>query len=108
MRVTIKQSKTDPFCKGIDLYIGRTGNDLCPVAALLNYLVERGTESGPLFIFQNERSLTRQRFLDSVRRALREAGIDDTKYCWHSFRIGAATTAAEHGIEDTMIKTLGR
>ena len=46
--------------------------------------------------------------MDSVRRALQEAGIDDNKYCWHSFRIGAATTAVEHGMEDSMIKTLGR
>ena len=25
VRITVKQSKTDPFRKGIDLYIGRTG-----------------------------------------------------------------------------------
>ena len=105
MRVTIKQSKTDPFRKGVDLYIGRTGNGLCPVAALLNYQVEKGAESGTLFIFQDGRFFTRQRFVDSMRRALQEAGIDDTKYCGHSFRIGEATTAAEHGMEDSMIKT---
>ena len=46
--------------------------------------------------------------MDSVRRALREAGIDDTKYCGYSFQIGTATTAAEHGMEGSMIKTLGR
>ena len=44
IRITIKQSKTDPFRKGIDLYIGRTGNDLCPVAALLSYLADRGSK----------------------------------------------------------------
>ena len=68
-------------------------------SSILNYLVERGAKSDPLFIFQDGRSLTRQRFVDSVRRALREARIGDTKYCGHSFRIGVATTAAEHGME---------
>ena len=29
MRVSIKQSKTDPFRKGIDLYMGRTSTDIC-------------------------------------------------------------------------------
>ena len=42
IRVSIKQSKTDPFRKGVCLYVGRTNSDLCPVAALLSYLQCRG------------------------------------------------------------------
>ena len=38
MHVHLKQSKTDPFGAGYVLHVGRTGNDLCPVAAMLNYL----------------------------------------------------------------------
>ena len=101
VRITVKQSKTDPFRKGIDIYIGRTGNDLCPVAALLSYLAERGSIKGPFFRFQDGRPLTRQRLVDGIRKALRAAGLDDSKYCG---RIGAA----ERGMEDSMIKTLGR
>ena len=108
IRIRVKQSKTDPFRKGMDLYIGRTENDLCPVAALLQYLVYRGDKRGPLFMFQDCRFLTRQRFVDGVRSAIREAGVDDSQYCGHSFRIGAATTVARQGLEDSMIKTLGR
>lgn len=108
VRVTIKQSKTDPFRKGVDLFIGRTGTDLCPVAALLDYLQARGTSPGPLFCFADGRPLTRQLFVVLVRDALKKAGIDQSKYCGHSFRIGAATTAAAKGMEDCIIKTLGR
>ena len=43
--------------------------------------------------------------MDSVRKEHRAAGLDDTKYCGHSFRIGAAMAAADHGMEDSMIKT---
>lgn len=46
--------------------------------------------------------------MDAIRTALNSAGVDQQKYCGHSFRIGAATTAAARGIEDSVIKTLGR
>ena len=59
-------------------------------------------------MFEDGQFLTRQRFVDAVREALERAGVDQTKYCGHSFRIGAATTAAARGVEDAMIKTLGR
>lgn len=108
LRVTIKQSKTDPFRRGIDIFLGKTATDLCPVTAMLNYLLVRGTGEGPLFKFRDGRSLTRQRLVDAIREALQEAGLDHSKYCGHSFRIGAATTAAARGMEDAVIKTLGR
>ena len=46
--------------------------------------------------------------MEKVRDGLKRAGIDQTKYCGHSFRIGAATTAAAKGVEDCIIKILGR
>ena len=44
----------------------------------------------------------------AVRDALGRAGVECCQYCGHSFRIGAATTAAARGIEDSLIKTLGK
>ena len=35
-------------------------------------------------------------------------GLEASQYAGHSFRIGAATTAAEKGIEDLLIKAMGR
>ena len=108
LRVTIKQSKTDPFRKGVNLFVGRTSSPLCPVAAILDYLAVRGMRPGPLFLYQDGRLLTRLRFANAVRDGLSRAGVDQSRYCMHSFRIGAATTAAAKGIEDAVIKTLGR
>ena len=40
LEVAIKASKTDPFRKGVTVYLGRTNNDLCPVSAILAYMVQ--------------------------------------------------------------------
>ena len=108
VRVAVKQSKTDPFRKGVALFVGRTVCSLCPVAALLDYMLVRGSAPGPLFQYRDGRLLTRARFSEAVRTALNKAGVDCAKYNTHSFRIGAATTAAAKGFEDSVIKTLGR
>ena len=47
--VRIKQSKTDPFRQGVSIFLSKTDLPLCPVAALLAYLVVRGNGDGPLF-----------------------------------------------------------
>lgn len=108
LQVKIKASKTDPFRQGVAIYVGRTNQSLCPVAALLAYMVMRGNSPGPLFRFQNGRHLTRPRFVKEIRVALALAGIDPAPYSGHSFRIGAATTAAQKGVSDSTIKMLGR
>ena len=108
LRVRIKQSKTDLFCRGVDIFLGRTNSDLCPGVAILKYLIARGTGPGPLFRFNDGCPWMRNRFVTAVREALTAAGVEKSKYCGHSFRIGAATTAAKRGVEDCIIKTLGR
>ena len=51
--------------------------------------------------------LTQANFVAAVKKALESAGLDTSNFNGHSFRIGAAMTAAARGIEDSMIKTLG-
>lgn len=108
LRVRIKASKTDPFRLGVDVYVGRTECDLCPVAAVLTYMTERGPGPGPLFMCRNGKPLTRARFVARVKQALTAAGINHANYSGHSFRSGAATTAAKQGISDSTIQMLGR
>ena len=42
VHILIKQSKTDPFRQGVYIYLGRTGNAICPVKASLLYLALQG------------------------------------------------------------------
>ena len=81
---------------------------LCPVSALLGYLVRRGQQPGPLFLFQDGSTLSKQRLLARVNAALACQGFDTTGISGHSFRVGAATTAVRVGMEDSLIQTLGR
>ena len=108
MEVHIKQSKCDQLSKGVTLTVGATHMDICPVAAMLGYLVEWGSSPGPLFRFADGRYLTRNRFVSALRATLGESGINPALYAGHSFRVGATTTAALRGMQDSLIKTLGR
>ena len=108
LQITVKGSKTDQLRQGIHLFVGRTACELCPVAAVLSFLALRGQSPGPLFCFQDGRPLTRQILVTWLKETLRRAGVDATRYSGHSFRIGAATTAAARGIPDSTIQALGR
>ena len=106
--VFLRRSKSDPFGTGVTIYIGRTGNIICPVSAILDYLVRRGRDPGPLFIFRDGSSLSRQKLVRQVHLALEQQGISHTGLSGHSFRIGAAMAAAQAGLEDSLIQALGR
>ena len=63
---------------------------------------------GPLFVFQDGATLSRARLVQSLHEALVLVGMDDGRFSNHSFRIGAAKAAASAGLQDSLIKTLGR
>ena len=105
---TSQTKKADPFRHGVDIYVGSTNTELCPVAAILAYMAICPSVPGPLFIFKDGSPLTRERLVKAVRQALSEAGIDTTGYSGYSFRVGAATWAECVGLGGATIKTLGR
>ena len=72
------------------------------------YLVVRGKAAGPLFLWKDGQFLTWANFVATVKAALESAGMEASNFNDHSFRIGAASTAAARGMEDCMIKILGR
>ena len=93
--VHLRVSKTDPFGRGVHIYLGRTASVICPVVAILSFMTIRPSHlTGPLLRFLDGSTLTRTFLISTVKRALATAGIDPTRYSGHSFRIGAATSAA--------------
>ena len=102
--VHLKASKTDTTGAGIDIFISRTYNSLCPVVAMLRYLAVRGFSLGPLFCWQDGSPLTRPAFVDNLCTFLQQAGVDPSHHSGHSFRIGAVTTAAANGLSDATIR----
>ena len=108
LSIYLRHSKTDPFGNGVTIYLGRTGHEICPVAALLGYLVLRGQQPGPLFLLSDGTPLSKDRLIADVRLTLSRRGVDTSGIKGHSFRIGAATAAAQAGLQDSLIQMLGR
>ena len=108
MTLGIKASKTDPFRSGHTITIGKTGLPLCPISAMQKYLQARDTSSGPLFIYSSGTPLTKTALVSETRALLSRSGFNASHYAGHSYRIGAATTAASAGLPTWLIKTMGR
>ena len=87
----LKVSKCDQFGSGTNVL-------LCPVAALTRYLGVRGDQPGAFFVDSAHKVIT---FVTELHWLT-------TTLASHSFCIGAATTAAAVGIEDSAIQMLGR
>ena len=108
IRVFLKRSKTDQFGRGVTVFLGATGDELCPVAAIVSFAAVRGDAADSFFCFRDGTPLTKSRFVACIRDAMAQAGISTENYSGHSFRIGAATTAAQAGLQDSTIQSLGR
>ena len=101
-----KHSKGQPF--NLTIQAGMPGE--CPVEVMRKYLAIRGTIAGPLFTMTSESPIpvTRAQFNTQLRLCLAFCRYPTTQFTSHSFRIGAATTAAAQGLTDAQIRQLGR
>ena len=75
--------------KGVDIYIGKTRDDICPVAAVLSFLAIRGQKPGPLFVCCDSTPCTKGHFILKLRSALQAAGLVGPNFAGHSFCIRA-------------------
>ena len=109
----LRNSKTDPFGKGVDIRIFNI-QPLGPVNVMLDYLCLRRSQGArpdsPLFVNSpfDLTPLTRATFLTNLKTALTRLGYFDTNFNGHSFRIGACTSGAAGGVPDHLLQVLGR
>lgn len=108
VKIHLRQSKCDQFGRGIDVVVGRTDTACCPVAAVVAYIKLRQDHPGAFFLSRDLTPVTKGWFVQQIRTMLVSLGLPQNQYAGHSFRIGAATTAAMVGIEDSTIQALGR
>lgn len=112
VQLTLPSSKTDPFRKGVCIILAAApGRISCPVDGLREMFRADSDASpeSPLFHQRGSNEpLRRKFFIDAVQTALRAAGFDARKYSGHSFRRGAASSAAAAGYSDYEIQLLGR
>ena len=87
--------------------VGQTESPLCPVTAIQEFIKIRGDQLGPFSIDSSRNALSKQKFVGQIREILNSFGLQQDQYAGHSLCIGAATTAAAAGIEDSTIQTLG-
>ena len=105
----IRASKTDPFRTGATVHLGPSGDPtLCVVAALDWHIAGRPHNAGLLFTLHQGGALTRSKLNSLVKELARRCGVAQGRYTSHSFRIGAASTAAAAGIPDWKVQALGR
>lgn len=111
--VFLQSSKCDPFNKGVEIKIFENAN-FQPVKEMSQYLQlrlrSRAVSTSPLFIKDEFEPvpLSRNIFVNYLKEICRRLGFDESAYSGHSFRIGAASSAAAAGVEDHIIKVLGR
>ena len=101
--IEIKASKTDPFRHGVTICLAANDTILCPIRALRHYISVHPTSTGPLFLYQNNRCLTRK----DMNKLLFDTTDGLANTTSHSLRIGAATTAAAMGCPKWLIMSLG-
>ena len=105
----LKSSKADKYHRGVHICISAIpSHPLCPVTAMSKYLALRPHGPSQAFVHWNNSALTRYQFQAILKKSLNYSGINADNYTSHSFRIGAATTAASLGLSPALIQHFGR
>ena len=109
MDITLRHFKNNKDKRPIYLHLTSNNNsDLCPVQTLCKFCTEFPHTDGPLFQFPNGTPVSYSYVAHQLKVVTSFLGLNSSLYKCHSFRIGAATEAAQLGYSESVIQTLGR
>ncbi len=112
VRFNIKTSKTDQLKRGQSIFIFNLPTPIQPYQSIVLFLLQRKSQItsplDPLFIDDKNLPASRHWFQKNLKIILNSSGIPTKHFTSHSFRIGAATSAAQRGLSEHQIKILGR
>ncbi|XP_069829455.1 uncharacterized protein [Dendropsophus ebraccatus] len=106
----LRRSKTDRTGRGKSVVLYPVaGSPACPVRCVGDYLVLRPVGRGSSFlVHQDGRALSRFQFIAVFRKGLERLGLPPREFASHSFRIGAATEAVRCGLDESVVRQIGR
>ena len=110
LSIHLKGSKCDQANKGetIRLALEKEYKDLCPVLTTSEFVKVRPKSTKTLLAHMNGKDLSNFQFQAVLKKAAKHLGWPSESYSSHSFRIGAATTAAMRGESVESIMQKGR
>lgn len=102
--------RTYKFSRGLSLsiIIQAATHDLCPHKHLKAYLEVRTPQSMALFVDQRGKPIHSRQFSLDLNHLIQQASLTHLNIKPYSFRIGAATVAANMGIPADNIQRIGR
>jgi hypothetical protein len=107
MSITIPRSKASLFPEVVNIR-NQSPSCMCPINVTKMFLSRRGDTEGPLFAHPDGTPFTYTYIKRILTTILSFLGLDLSRYKGHSFRIGAATEAANAGFSDAQIRLMGR
>ncbi|XP_061195017.1 integrase/recombinase xerD homolog [Saccostrea echinata] len=109
VQLVLRHFKTQKMNEPIIICLESSPNsEICPVNALCVYQSQFSHISGPLFQFKDGTPLSYNYVSKQLAASVKFTGLNPALYKGHSFRIGAATYAAQKGYSENYIQQLGR
>ena len=92
----------------VSIDVPSSNSPYCPVKAIHDYTLVRGSSPGPMFLLPNNVHLSPRLFSSLLSSSLSWCNLAGANIKPHSFRIGAATFAASQGYTSSQIRAMGR
>ena len=107
IKITLNQYKHSKGERAVIIMKKQSDREICPIQNWKSFIKIRGNKRGRLFIYKNQKPVSKSSFATTLARCSKAAGYEPP-FTSHCFRIGGATEAAKRGRTEAEIKLLGR